>query len=56
MIGLYAIHKIKWEPSYNCDEKIPEIKPADNPTAWDNPYCDEVFIKYNQDVIANEYG
>jgi hypothetical protein len=56
VVGLYTIHKLKWEPSYNCDQKIPEIKPADNPTAWDNPYCDEIFIKYNQEVIANEFG
>lgn len=56
MIGLYLFHKFKWEPEYNCETKIPEIKPADNIPGWDNPYCDDIFRKYNQDVLEHEYG
>ncbi len=53
VLVLYIIHKFKWEPSYNLDEKIPEVKPADNMTSWDNPFCDEVFIRYNEEVRKN---
>lgn len=50
VLSLYIVHKLKWEPSYNYDEKIAEMKPIDNQLSWDNPYCDLVFLKYNQEV------
>lgn len=40
ILGVYAVHKLKWEAEYNCDDKVIEIKPGDNRSAWDNPYCD----------------
>lgn len=55
IIGLYAIHKLKWEPDYNSDEKVIEIKPGDNRLAWDNPYCDEVFHKFNKTIATGRY-
>lgn len=50
MLSLYCVHKLKWEPSYNYDDKIAELKPIDNQLSWDNPYCDVVFLKYNQEL------
>lgn len=44
---LLIIHKFWWEPSYNTSEKAMELSPIDDMEAWDNPYCDEYFLKYN---------
>lgn len=49
------MHKLKWEPDYNCDEKVIEIKPGDNRSAWDNPYCDDVFLKFNKSIRSGRY-
>jgi hypothetical protein len=49
------MHKLKWEPEYNCDEKVIEVKPAENRSAWDNPYCDEAFLKFNKNIKTGRF-
>jgi hypothetical protein len=45
--SLLMIHKFRWEPSYNTSEKANELSPVDDKDAWNNPYCDEYFLKLN---------
>ena len=53
VIGVYTIHKLIWEPSYNLEVKVPEYRPQDNQEDWDNPFCDEAFTKFNKKVSKN---
>lgn len=32
-----------------------EIKPGEARSTWDNPYCDEVFIKFNKSIKTGRY-
>jgi hypothetical protein len=33
---------------------VEDIKPTENPIAWDNPYCDHIFLKYNQSISKDD--
>lgn len=45
--SLLVLHKFWWEPSYNSTEKTLELSPEEDKDAWNNPYCDEYFLSYN---------
>jgi hypothetical protein len=49
------MHKLVWEPDYNSDQKVIEVKPSDARESWDNPFCDEVFIKFNKEIMGGKY-
>ena len=51
-VGLLLLHRLFWERKYNYNLKAREVDPHQDKTGWNNPYCDEVFLAYN-DLPSN---
>ena len=47
-LSLLLLHKMFWERKYNLGARAREIDPRDDRQGWNNPYCDEVFLRHNK--------
>lgn len=47
---LLILHYTVWKKRYNLKISPPISSPETDYKGWNNPYCDEVFLKYNNDM------
>ena len=49
-VGLLILHNFVWIPRYNLKDDTDISSPETDYKGWNNPYCDETFLKYNNDM------
>ena len=49
-VGLLILHYFVWKPRYNVKDDTSMSSPESDYKGWNNPYCDETFLKFNKDM------